>query len=52
MRLQAMRIPPCVRGAYQDLPAAQTFDLWIEAGDVISIAQHRARAWHAGERVC
>jgi cytosine deaminase len=38
MRLQAMRIPPCVRGAYQDLPAAQTFDLWIEAGDVISIA--------------
>ncbi|MFO1191886.1 MAG: amidohydrolase family protein [Rhodoferax sp.] len=38
MRLQAMRIPPCVRGAFTDLPADQTFDLWIEAGDVISIA--------------
>ena len=33
-----MLIPPCVRGAYQELPRAQTFDLWIEAGDVISIA--------------
>ena len=38
MRLQAQRIPPCVRGAYPELPAAQTFDLWIEAGDVISIS--------------
>ena len=38
MRLQSMLIPPCVRGAYQELPRAQTFDLWIEAGDVISIA--------------
>lgn len=38
MRLQAMRIPPCVRGAYQELPCAQTFDLWIEGGDVISMA--------------
>ena len=38
MRLQSMLIPLCVRGAYQDLPNTQTFDLWIEAGDVISIA--------------
>lgn len=38
MRLQALRIPPCVRGAYPELPAEQTFDLWIEAGDVISIS--------------
>jgi cytosine deaminase len=38
MRLHALLIPPCVRGAYHELPAAQTFDLWIEAGDVISIA--------------
>jgi cytosine deaminase len=38
MRLQALRIPPCLRGAYQELPAAQTFDLWVEAGDVISIS--------------
>ena len=37
MRLQALLIPPCVRGAYQELPAAQTFDLWIDGGDVISI---------------
>ena len=38
MRLQALCIPPCVRGAYQELPATQTFDLWVEAGHVISIA--------------
>lgn len=33
-----MRIPLCVRGAYEELPSAQTFDLWIEGGDVISMA--------------
>lgn len=32
-----MLIPPCVRGAHQELPPAQTFDLWIEGGDVISV---------------
>lgn len=33
-----MLIPPCVRGAYQELSRVQTFDLWIEGGDVINIA--------------
>ena len=37
MRLQALRIPPCVRGTHQELPATQTFDLWIEGGHVVEI---------------
>ncbi len=44
MQLHAMRIPPCLRGAFEDLPAQQAFDLWVEGGDVMGIVPTPAPA--------
>ena len=39
-----MRIPPCLRGDFEDLPAQQAFDLWVEGGDVMGIVPTAAPA--------
>lgn len=38
MKLQALRIPPGVRGVHEDLPPAQAFDVWVEDAHVSGIA--------------
>ena len=44
MQLRSMRIPPCLRGSFEHLPAQQAFDLWVEGGDVMGIVPTAAPA--------